>query len=339
VVNPSNIGPTYYLTPAPTSITATVGNDTFIATNGALNSRDYITAGPGGGNLLVLSGAGVFDLNAPKTLANIDTVSATEGQVAGGGQPDTTQTVFLRDGLNVTLTVGSGAINPSNPNPASIVIYGGNDSSVMNLGTGHDTVVLGSAHEVVNGNTSGVDLVQTTTAFAGAVVKGTAGDSMTLEVTNAGTATLSVSSTYATVQIDQASVITLSKASFITAVGETAGNTITALAKNQTLGGVAGSDTLVGYTGFTDTFKGASAGLNNDTIKNFGGTGTAADVIDVTDLSYASALKSYTPGSGQGVLGLTDGTHSTSITLVGSYTLASFQLATDNHGGTLVKFV
>jgi len=36
---------------------------------------------------------------------------------------------------------------------------------------------------------------------------------------------------------------------------------------------------------------------------------------------------------------VTDGTHSATVTLDGSYTTASFIVGTDSHGGTLISFI
>ena len=214
------------------------GNDLFIATNGALNGRDNITGGPGGPNTLELSGGGVFDLTAPKTLANIQVVDASEGQAGytngGTSLPNTSQVVFLRDGLNVTLDVAGATPNAANPNPEAITIYGGADSDVINLGAGSDTVVLGSATETVNAG-SGAALVQATATLADALVNGAASSQTVLEITNGGTATLNPNTSHATVQLDAATNLTLSKMGFITAIGEAASNSITAAATNQTL--------------------------------------------------------------------------------------------------------
>ncbi len=328
---------TYILQPLPTTITAAEGITTFIASDGALNSRDNLTGGPGSNNTLDLTGGGVFDLNAPKMLANIQVVTASEGQAAysngSTSVPGRSQIVFLRDGLNVTVNVASVTANSANPNPVGITIYGGNDASVINLGTGSDTVVLGSGSETVNANAAGgTGLVQaTTTAQAGALVKGTAAAQTTLEITSGGTAALSGGTTYATVKLDAATNLTLSKLGFITAVGKVAGNTIIAGAAGQTLGGLAGGDTLVGSSAFGDIFQGTAAGLNGDFIKGFGGK----DIIDVTNLG-TNATPGYTGSATQGTLSLNDGSHSLSLSIAGTLSGGSFHIAGDGHGGSFI---
>jgi hypothetical protein len=55
----------------------------------------------------------------------------------------------------------------------------------------------------------------------------------------------------------------------------------------------------------------------------------------------AATFKSlaYTGTATSGKLVVTDGTHSGSVTLSGSYTTASFVMGTDAHGGTLISFI
>jgi hypothetical protein len=116
-----------------------------------------------------------------------------------------------------------------------------------------------------------------------------------------------------------------------------AGNTIVAAATNQTLGGLAGGDTLVGFSGFGDMFLGSSAGLNGDIIGGFGGTGGLADKIDLTDLA-PTATPGYSGNFTQGVLTLSDGTHNASITMLGDFVQSGFHIATDGHTGSFITY-
>jgi cysteinyl-tRNA synthetase, unknown class len=329
--NPSS-GTTYSLTGAPVTIAAGSGNDLFIALDATLISGDRLDAG-GGTNTLQLSGAGTFDLRAPAQLANFEIVSAVEGQAAFGSTAEGRQTVYLRSGLDLVVNVASGTPNPSNPNQETITIYGANNNDVINLGTGSDIVVLGGTGETVNGG-GGTALVQATTAVAGALVNGGSGKT-TLEITNPGTAALNVATTNVTVKLDAAGNLTLSKMAFITAIGSSGADTITAEASGQTLTGGAGADTLVGYSGFGDTFKDTAAGLNGDTIKLFGGN----DRLDITDLGFSPATKlTYTGNTSKGTLVLTDGIHSANITFTGSFAGRHFHMASDTLGGTLITY-
>jgi hypothetical protein len=331
----TSAGPTVYtLTGGPQTIVGANGGDLFIAGPGTLNSRDNLTGGTGA-NVLQLTGGGSFDLNAPKTLANIQTVTAYEGQApAAPGGVDTRQTVLLRDGASETVNVVSSTPAGGNANPETIAIYGGTGADVINLGQGSDLVVLGSKTESVNGG-GGTALVQATAAFAGAQVIGGSGQT-TLELTTGGTAALNANTTQVTVQLDQATNLALSGMGFISAIGEVSGNTITAKAAGQTLGGMAGGDTLTGFSGFGDTFSGTAAGLLGDMIKGFGGN----DLIDLTNVAFgvSGPSLSYTGNATKGTLGVSDGTHAASLTMFGNFSQSHFHVATDGHSGTLVSY-
>ena len=65
-----------------------------------------------------------------------------------------------------------------------------------------------------------------------------------------------------------------------------------------------------------DIFQGATAMLNGARISNW----VNADQLDFTDLLKAHATLAYTPQSGYGLLNLSDGTHSATVTLFGTFT-------------------
>jgi hypothetical protein len=413
--NPLTAPETYTLTKTPVVLEGGAGNDTFVATNGALVAADRIDGG-GGTNTLELSGAGTFNLAAPAVLADIQIVTATEAAVGAH------QTVTLRAGLNLTVDVAAAAANPKT---AGIVIIGAANSDVINLAGGVDSVTLGGSGETVHGGggadqffvdaatigatigggtgTSTLDVtgggtlamgaditriaavvldgpakgtiqpaynfranglaglaitgsggadritlleasqsvnanggavhVVVNAANAGAKVTGAAG--AVLEIVGGGTATLNAATTNVTVTLDAATHLTLNKMAFITAVGSAGNDVIVAGGAGQTLTGGLGTDTLVGASVFGDTFRDTTAGLNHDTIENFGGS----DVIDVTDMAYVAALKPAYKGNAQsGVLTLTDGKHTAAITLLGSYSATEFTPKSDGHGGLLVSF-
>ena len=73
-------------------------------------------------------------------------------------------------------------------------------------------------------------------------------------------------------------------------------------------------------------------------------TGTVAGLapgnhIDLADISFgAHTTLGYTPNNSNsgGVLTASDGTHVAKIALLGQYAAASFAMASDGHGGTLI---
>jgi hypothetical protein len=324
---------TYYAGTGTDTFTGGFENDTIVAVNASPSTGDAFTGGSGT-NTLVLSGGGTFNLAAPTTLANIPTVDAAEGQAAAGGVPNGVQTVDLRAGLNQTVNVASGTPNPLDPNPETITINGAANNDVINLGAGTDTVVLGGTGETVNGG-GGIAFIDSTSAFAGALVNGTASGTTTLKITNGGTATLNTSDSHLIVDLTSATNLTLSQMSFITAVGSTGNDTITAMAQGQTLTGGGGTDTLNGFSGFGDVFSDTSAHLNTTTIGNFGGS----DLTDLTDMNH-NTIQPLAYNTSTETLTVTDGTHTANIKFVGSYTLNDFQIdGSDGHTGSLIKFV
>jgi len=167
------------------------------------------------------------------------------------------------------------------------------------------------------------------------LVNGTASGTTTLKITTGGTATLNANDSHLIVDLTSATNLTLSQMSFITAVGSTGNDTITAMAQGQTLTGGGGTDTLNGYSGFGDVFSDTSAHLNTTTIGNFGGS----DLIDLTDMNYNTMqLTGYNTTTQ--TLTVTDGTHTSNIKFIGSYTLGDFQPdGSDGNTGALIKFV
>ena len=170
-------GSTVTLPTTPVTITTGPVSTTIVATAATLNPADKITGGTGTGviNTLQLSGGGAFDLAALTKLTNIQVIAAQEGQGTSA------QTVTLKAGLNATVNVTSAA-------GGGIIIIGANNTDVINLGAGNDTVTLG-ANETVNGG-AGADIYNVTKSTIGnTTIKGGAG-SNTLVVTGGGNATM-----------------------------------------------------------------------------------------------------------------------------------------------------
>jgi hypothetical protein len=323
---------TYTLTTGTDTVTAGSGNDLILAATNTLAAADRIDGGLGT-NTLQLTGGGTFNLSLPALFANVSKITAAEGLAAVGAGTDGRQTITLRNGMNVTVTVTSGTPQIGNANPENITIRGAASLDTINLGTGTDTVILGSVGETVNGG-GGTALVQATAALAGALVNGGAG-ATTLELTTGGTAALNTATTKVTVKLDAATNLTLSRMAFVTTIGSAGADTIIALAAGQTLSGGLGVDTLTGASVYGDTFKDTTAGLNGDTIKLFGGS----DVVDITDLAFASARAlTYAGTTSTGKLTATDGTHTAAINFTGNYSVAHFATANDGNGGTLISF-
>ena len=295
--------------------------------------------------MIELTGAGSFDVGAPKLFNNIQTITAHEGQVASGTLAATNQTLFLRDNSTETVNVTAGTPAAGNTGAETIAFYDGNDNDsftlaagtdTLHLGAGTDTVTLGGAKNSITAG-GGTATINGTAAQATASLIGTATGLTTLNVTTAGSVVLNAADTYLTVNLAAASSkLTLNAMGFITANGGAGKETIVAGGADQTLiGGT--TDVLTGSVSGSDTFLGASAALNGDTIGNW----TTGDVIDLTDMNSAS-LKAlmYTAGKTSGILTVGDGTHTSQITFSGTATqLHDFTVVgSDGHGGTLIDF-
>ncbi len=333
----------YTLTAGANDIFGANGGDTILATSASINSLDSLTGGSGS-NTLVLSGAGLFDLGAPQVFSNIQSIAATEGQAAYTTYAATYETLILRAGTNETVTVAAGKAASGDKGVETIDIYAGTGTHQITLSTGSDTVFLGAGTDtvIIGGKTnsvtagSGTAVVDATVALAGASVVGNSSGQTNLDITSAGTATLNAADTYLTVDLAASSKLVLDKLGFITANGGAGSDTIVAEAANQTLvGGTA--DVLTGFSGGSDTFLGASAALNLDTIGNW----TTGDVIDLTDMNSATLQAlSYVKSTKTGTLTVQDGTHTSAITFsTGALSVANFVvIGGDGHGGTLIGY-
>jgi fibronectin-binding autotransporter adhesin len=307
-------GSTYTLSGGPTTISAGAGNDVFNATAAGFNSRTALNGGAGA-NVLNLNGGGVFDLGAPSLLANIPTINLTKSS--------NPSTVFLRDAAAETVNVGG---------TGSAIIYGGSGTDTINLTSGSDTVVLGSAAESVRAGI-GTTLIQASMASASARIVGSPVGATTLEITSGGTGSLSPLDTNLVVTLDRAAHLSLGPARFVTAIGSAGSDTIVAGTSGQTLTGGGSGDLLIGSSAFGDTFADTSSGISGDTISNFGGS----DLIDVTDLNFASlASPTVTSNGGTTTVALSN---SVSITVLGTFLRANFQLGSDGHGGTQISYL
>lgn len=273
------------------SVEGTTGGDTIAVTTGELGKVVSIALG-GVGNGLQLSGGGVFDLRAPTTVTGLQSLSVLEGQAtyASGGVtvPGTQQTLYLRDGLNLTVNVTAPnfpATYPLNPNPNGVIIYGANNADIINLGPGSDTVYLGSAAETVN--TAGTDGIFATASTLGATIAGYGSNRLT--VTGGGAATMGanitsidevVLSAAPTGQTQPAWSFTANTTTNLTIVdlAKTA-DVITPGAASQVVTTVFGGDAIV-LTAATAGAKIYDIGASSDIVEINGGGSAALNTAD-----------------------------------------------------------
>ncbi len=83
-----------------------------------------------------------------------------------------------------------------------------------------------------------------------------------------------------------------------------------------------------------DVFEGPSADLAGARIANW----SAADSLDITDLAPAHAKLVATQTGGLDTLVLSDGSHTATVSLTGTFSASGFHLASDTHGGTMLTY-
>jgi len=83
-----------------------------------------------------------------------------------------------------------------------------------------------------------------------------------------------------------------------------------------------------------DAIAGIAANVNGAHVSNWSQT----DSIDIVDMAPALATLSMVQSAGLATLSLSDGTHSSSVGLTGTFAASSFHLSPDNHGGTMLTF-
>jgi hypothetical protein len=83
-----------------------------------------------------------------------------------------------------------------------------------------------------------------------------------------------------------------------------------------------------------DEFQGTAANLSGAQIANW----TTADSLDFSDMAGTNTTVVYAQATGQGTITVTDGAHTSTVNLLGSYNATWFHVTTDTHGGALVTY-
>ena len=285
--------------------TVYVGSDSEKISSGKGNSIFYVTSATAGATIAAGKGANIL-------------------AVSGGGDVQMGAAISGVALVKIIDTAVPGTTFTAN-NTANLVIDGG---------SGADTIILDAATQSVLAG-GGATFIEASMKDAGAAITANSIGSVSLDLTTSGTGTLNTGDTDLFVTLGASSNLLLSKMGFVTVDGAAGKDKLTAMAANQTLIGGA-SDTLIGYAGFGDMFKGTAAELNGDTISLFGGT----DLVDLTNVksSLVSALH-WTRSSKGGKLSISDGTHSAVIDFSGTYSASDFTFASDGALGTYIKFV
>jgi hypothetical protein len=109
---------------------------------------------------------------------------------------------------------------------------------------------------------------------------------------------------------------------------------------NQTLtGGAAGKETMISSAAGNDTFKDTAALLNGDTVEGFAAPNDALDFTNIADNSQLSLSFNENSNGTSGVLNVTNGAQSASVTLFGQFMASGFHPALDSAGtGTIISY-
>ena len=312
-----------------------------------LNATVNVASDPAGGiTIFGATNGDVINLGAGN-----DTITLGSGETVNGGAGTDVYNVTNTTIANVTINSGTGS--------NTLVVNGGGNATMGSKITGINAVQLATTTNFTSNTTAGLKIsgsstggdtitlgaptqsviaggpnetITATAANAEASISGLGANS-TLDITAGGTTALSATTDVSTVKLSTASMLTLNQMQFITAIGSSGNDKITAGGIDQTLTGGAGTDTLTGYAGGFDIFKDTAANLNGDTIQGF----VASDTIDFTNLAYAGTDKVTTATSGANTkVTVTAGTTKSTFTLAGSWSASGFHLASAGATGTFL---
>jgi len=226
--------------------------NTVTATDGTLTTGDSINAGTAP-NTLVLSGPGTFDLTAPASLTGISTVE----------EASSNQTVLLRAGLPVTVTVDGGV-------------------------TGYEDITLANAGDSFAGGASGSNTIRATAALISQdTIDGGSAYYSTLVVTGSnGTVSLANVTNIAFVSLTGANTTLDPSTSGVPNVWlKSTGDTVTLnAATNYAIDYVGGNTTL--FTAAGDTLFVMPGSSGNETLVGF----ASGDAVEIDNVASAATV-------------------------------------------------
>ena len=88
------------------------------------------------------------------------------------------------------------------------------------------------------------------------------------------------------------------------------------------------------FTGTTGVLELAHSQTYTGKVSGLSTKGTSS--LDLLDIVFTKGVTkaTYSGSKSSGILTVTDGTHTAKITLMGNYTLSTFKVSDDTHGGT-----
>ena len=276
--------------------------------------------------MLVLSG-GTLDILSGGTAVGTTVDSGGSEIVSSGGTAS-----------NTTVSGGGSLVVLSHGIADPATIYGGGSETVSSGGTDLGAHVSGGI-QIDLGLVSGV------TVYAGSQVVGSAGTAIGTTVSNGGTEVVSSGGkTSGTVLRSGQEILSrgaVASGTVISGGGEIVSSGGSALAT------VISGGTLEVASGGTASGVIFSSGgiLQLDASSHLSGTISGfhlGEEIDLRGLAFSATSSTLTwkqttsGANASGTLTVKEGTSSTTLTLVGSYTASNFSATSDGHGGTLI---
>jgi serralysin len=269
-------------------------------------------------------GSGSYDLvgaggNASGTQVN----GGSEYVLAGGGVSDTT----VSSGLEVIFGSASGTVLD---NGASEFVEAGATASGTVLNSGSTEYVL------PGGSETGSEINGGTQVVYGTATSATVTAGMQDVEAGASTSATRLGGGFEYVLSDGvASDTTVAGGyEYVFAGGSANGATLSAGTLEIAAGGSTGGSTI--------SFAGGGTLILDDArqfdglVAGFGGPNARFDLADIAFGSGTARSFVEDASAKSGILSVTDGTNTASLTLLGQYMAGSFNLASDGHGGTLI---
>jgi hypothetical protein len=312
------------------------GGGTIAATAGRVDLQNATIIG----GTFATSGTGLIRLNS-----GASTIDATTNPVSLTGELQVTG--------STTLTAAGGLTDSGKLNLYSGKLMVG--SAGLSLSGGGQVNLNDSAKNIIVGATSAATLTNFDVHISGAGQLGNGSMSLVNEVPGVivNTQALALTINSGTGNLLNAGVIEADGKGGVVIVSAV-DNTGTLLAAAGTLtlqGAVSGAGigkvnggTLYAKGAFTENVTFGTTGVlrlaNSQAytgkISGFSKTGTNS--LDLADITFTNGVTkaSYSGTSASGTLTVTDGTHTAHIALTGNYTVSTFTVSSDGHGGTKV---
>ena len=327
------------------------GADLAVVTGATLTGSGKVTLSNNAGNVIGSNGAPATLTNVKNTIAGAGTIGDGDLTLVNQGIINANQTKALVINTGSNTITNSGTLKATSSGGLDIESNVSNSKTIEAYGTNAKVVIESNITNaktgliLASGTNAQVDLDNAT--ISGGTLQRSGSNAYIETVSGSTDAIDGVSiSRNASVEINGGSTLTLNGA---------VANSGALLANGGTLdvvGALTGGTTKINGAGTVVMTQSSSENisfLSKSTGKLVldeatGYTGKISGLgrtqsIDLADINFATAKISYAANNGSnssGVLTVTDGTTTAHLQVAGTYTLASFKVASDGDGGTLL---